>query len=117
MSNKLPIKAKQKNFLKKFFDYIKKFLNKKTSMEHIESTEETASEKRKSKIAELYKLENMEGGNSDIIKEANRKSKIEELICIIEKKPEMLKKLDIPQLEIIDKYYKDKIKEYRKKLS
>lgn len=117
MSNKLPIKAKQKNFLKKFFDYIKKFLNKKTSMEHIDRTEETASKERKSKIAELYKLENMDGVNSDIIKEANRKSKIEEIIRIIEKKPEILKKLDIPKLEIIDKYYKDEIKKYKRKLS
>ena len=41
---------------------------------------------------------------------------MEEIIKIIEKEPELLKKLDIPKLEMIDNYYKEKIAEYKKKL-
>ena len=117
MSNKLPIKVKKNNIIKKFFNYIKKIFKKKTSEQHIDRTEQTISEDRKTKISEQYKLENMDEVNADIIKEANRKSKIEEIIRLIEKKPEILKKLDIPKLEIIDKYYKDEIKKYKRKLS
>ena len=67
-------------------------------------------------IKEKYKVEINEI-NSNIIKDLNRKRKMEEIIQIIERKPETLKKLDIPKLEIIDRYYKEKIIEYKKILN
>ena len=73
--------------------------------------------KNKLEFEDCNKLENLDKVNVNVIKQVNRQNKIEEIIQIIEKEPEMLKKLDIPKLEVIDKYYKDKIIEYRKKLS
>ena len=64
-----------------------------------------------SKIDELCKVDN------SVIKKMNQKQKLEEIIKIIEKNPDILEKLDIPKLKIINKYYKDKILEYEKKLS
>lgn len=64
-----------------------------------------------SKIDELCKVD------SSVIKKMNQKQKLEEIIKIIEKNPDILEKLDIPKLKIINKYYKDKILEYEKKLS
>ena len=117
MSSKLPVEVKKDNILKKFFKYIKNIFKKKTSMEDIEEIGESAIEKNKSKITELYKLENLDEVNANVIREANRKNIIEEIIRIIEKEPEILKKLDIPKLEVIDQYYKEKIIEYKKRLS
>lgn len=117
MSNKLPIKVKKDNIFFRFFNYIKNFLKKKTSMQTIEKSEESTRIKKKTRIFEQYKLENLDEVNADIIKEVNRKCKIEEIIRIIEKEPELLKKIDIPKLKVIDKYYKDEIIKYRKKLS
>ena len=116
MNNKLPIEVKKDNIFKRFFNYIKKIFKKKTSKETIEKSEESTIVKKTTKITELYKLENFDEVNADVIKETNRRNKIEEIIRIIEKEPEILNKLDIPKLEVIDQYYKDKIIEYRKKL-
>ena len=114
MNNKLPIEIKKDNIFKRFFNYIKKIFQKTSNVQNIE---ENQIEKKKTKINELYKIENLEKVNANVIKQINRQNKIEEIIQIIEKEPKILEKLDIPKLEIIDKYYKDKIIEYRKKLS
>ncbi len=46
-----------------------------------------------------------------------QREKMEEIIAIIEKNPNTLKKLDIRRLEIIDRYYIDKIEKYKNKLA
>ena len=68
------------------------------------------------KIVENYKVTNLDEVNARIVEEANRNRKLEEIIQIIEKDSNLLEKLDVPKLEIIDKYYKDKIIRYKKKL-
>ena len=73
--------------------------------------------RKSNKIIDLYRVENIDEKNAEIIKKNNQKRKMEEIIKIIEKEPELLKKLDIPKLEMIDNYYKEKIAEYKKKLS
>ncbi len=117
MNNNLPTEVKNNNIFKKIFNYIKTIFKKKTSNETIENSQESVIPKKKTKITELYKVENLDKLNADVIREANRKNKIEEIIQIIEKDPETLKRLDIPKLEVIDQYYKDKITECKKKLS
>lgn len=72
--------------------------------------------RKSNKIIDLYKVENIDEKNAEIIKKNNQERKMEKIIKIIEKEPELLKKLDIPKLEMIDNYYKEKIAEYKKKL-
>ncbi len=70
-----------------------------------------------SKFKKSYKVEGLDEKNREIVdKEKNRK-KMEEIIEIIEKKPELLENLNVPKLEIIDNYYKEKISECKRKLA
>lgn len=64
----------------------------------------------------LYKINIPDEVNSKIINESKRKRKLLEIIQIIENNPETLEKLDIPKLEVIDNYYKEKIIECKKKI-
>lgn len=112
-SNDLPAEVKKDNVFKRLYKFIKSFFSK---YEKNNIVEDTAVIEKETKIRELYKVANLEEISSNIINEANKKRTLEEIIQIIEKEPEILKKLDIPKLKVIDKYYKDKIIEYRKKL-
>lgn len=108
--SKLPVKLKKQNIFEQFYNYIKKFLKKEKNIGN-----ETIKAKE-SNMTEKYKVYNIDKINADLIKEVNKKNKMEEIIQIIEKNPEALEKLDIPKLEIIDNYYKERIIEYKRKL-
>lgn len=110
MDKNLPIKAKNESFFKKIINYIKLFLgnNEKENIEEKATVEATS-------IDELYKVENVD--EQKTVKEINKKNKIEEIIQIVEKNPEILDTLNVLRLETIDNYYKEKIAEYRRKIS
>lgn len=112
MSN-LPIKVKEDNIFRKI---LKLFFNiyKTKQNNEINSIEERKDTK---KLSEKYKINDLNEINADIIKKANERMKMEEIINIIEEKPELLENLSISKLEIIDRYYKEKIVEYKKKIA
>ena len=72
---------------------------------------------KKYKLKDDYKIDNIDEKNTAIIRKIKKKATLEEIIHMVEKNPNLLHKLDIPKLEIIDKYYKEKIAKIRKKLN
>ena len=72
---------------------------------------------KKGKMEDKYKVQNINETSTNIIKADKRKKVTEEIIKIIEKRPDLLENLDIKKLEVIDQYYKDKIIEYKKKIA
>ena len=69
-----------------------------------------------SNFIKKYKVENIENKNIEIIKKIDQKNKMEEIINIIEMNPNVLEKLNIEKLKIIDNYYQEKINEYNIKI-
>jgi len=115
MSKDLPVELKKDNIFKRIFNNIKRLLfNKKNNNVMVESTPIIDE---KINFTDFYKVENLEHVNASIIRDINNKNKIEEIIQIIEKNPDTLDKLDIPKLEIIDNYYKNKVLEYKNKIA
>ena len=110
MENNLSAQARKDNFLKESINSKKEKHIKSANIEKNDAT-------KINKMRETYKVKNINELSADIIKEANKKKITEEIIQIIEKRPDMLKNLDICKLEIIDQYYKDKIIEYKKKIA
>ncbi len=66
-------------------------------------------------LKNAYRVEGIEERNEEVIKNMKEKAILEEIIHIIEQSPEILKKLDVHKLEVIDKYYKDKIAKIKRK--
>lgn len=67
-------------------------------------------------MKDLFRINGLEEKNAQLIKKNSNKIMMNEIIAIIEKNPYMLEKLDISRLEIINEYYKRKIREYKKKI-
>ena len=57
----------------------------------------------------------LDDSSMEEINKQNKINKLEEIFQIIEKEPRVLEKLDIEKLKIIDKYYKYKVSECKKK--
>ena len=68
-----------------------------------------------SSIQNKYKIEGLEEASKDIIKKAHNDRTLADIIRIVEQHPEVLKKLDLNKLKIIDQYYKDEIEKFRRR--
>lgn len=113
MNNKLPIEVKEDNIFKKIFSYIKNIFNKKD--EHHEIKE---SIKNKDDNEEFYKLkEKLMKNNNQYVQKRSSKKIMDEIIELVEENPDMLEKLDIEKLEIIDRYYEQRIIECKEILN
>ena len=122
MNNNLPAEIKKENIFKRLFNFVKKIFKKDTNIQIIEqnnNVESVYAEDKKStnKITELYKVSGLDEVNEEYRKREDNRKRIEEIIQIIEKEPKTIKKLDIPQLEVIDNYYKEKIAECKMKIA
>ena len=109
MDRNLPIEAKKDNFFSRLINHIKTFFGSNEKVEFEESASEAITS-----INELYKVDTID--EQKVVKEINRKNKIEEIIKIVEENPEILDTLNISRLELIDSYYSEKIVEYKRKV-
>lgn len=112
MENNLPAVIRKNTILKKMVNFMKNIFKKRKKAKKIPKEVECES-----KINELYKVADLEENNKKVVKEEIKKEKLFEIIQIIEKNPETLKKMDIHKLEVIDRYYKNEIEEYKKKIA
>lgn len=114
MNNNLPIEQKRikKPFFKKVINFVKNIFKKdKTKAER---KMRDRIETNAARLREAYKKNEPAFNTTHDI---DKKRKISEIIKLVEKDPEALKNLDIDKLKIIDKYYKEEIAEYKKKIS
>lgn len=112
MNKNLPIEVKESNIFGKIFTYVKNIFKKSNKQDL--PNEETKILDNDKKKKPLFEFENITDNTS---KEKNKKQILEEIIGIIEKRPDMLENLEIEKLEIIDMYYKNKVNECRIKLN
>ncbi len=115
MNSNLPIEQKRikKTFFKKVVNFVKNIFKKdKTKAER---KMRDRIEINAARLREAYQS-NAPTFNTtkDVV---DKKKKISEIIKLVEKDPEALKNLDIDKLKIIDKYYKEEIAEYKKRIS
>ena len=111
MNNKLPIEIKEKNPFNKVLNFIKNIF-KKQKLDDVKTNEEVVTTEDLNNQMESF-IKYTEYKTS---KNKTKRETLEEIIKIIEKKPELLENLDVKKLEIIDKYYKIKVNEYKNKL-
>lgn len=111
MNDMLPIAVKKDNIFRKISNLIKQIFyqgrNKKSK------TKGTMPKKRN---RDFYKVEGSKEKNDELIKEIKQNKTLQDIIKIIERNPEAMKKLDTPKLEIIDNYYQEQIKKYKEKI-
>lgn len=65
-------------------------------------------------IKEMYKVENIDDVYKKLYEKIKKEQKLDEIIEIIEKNPELLEKISTDKLEIIDNYYTEKISKLEK---
>ena len=116
MESKAIIKVKKESIFKRISNFINKIFTREKYIGNKEEKEEIDFTNCKNSIDKLYRVDIPDEVNYNIINEGKRKRKLHEIIQIIESNPETLEKLDIPKLEVIDKYYKEKIIECRRKI-
>ena len=117
MENNLPVKSKNV-FWHRIVNRIRGFFRKEkpkidVPVEEIKETEVPGN----TSFIEKYQVEEAKKLTENVIKENIRRNNIEDIIKIIEERPELLDELDIDKLRIIDNYYTEKIEEYKKKLA
>lgn len=110
MNDKLPIEIKEDNIFKKFLGFFKNIFKKQDEEIIIRESKDV------SKTMLSFNENDLEEFKIKSIPKRNPQKVIEEIIQIIEKNPSALESLDIPKLEVIDAYYKHKIKECKRKL-
>lgn len=109
MNNKLPIEVKKDNFLTRFFKFLTSIFKKKDEVCSIQENNEVDN-------GITFEGNNLKEIKSESMSKRNPQKVIEEIVQIIEKRPDILEKLDIEKLEVIDMYYKRKIAECKRKL-
>lgn len=109
--NNLSMKLKKESILQRLIKSLKSIFKKNFKNEIETIQEETTIPGIK--ITERYKVDNLNLSNTKMDNDKTMK----EIIDIIEKSPEMLEKLDINKLNIIDQYYIEKIAKYRNMLN
>ena len=114
--NKLPMELEKNNIFKRCIKYIKDFFNRKSKnkIQNISKIDYDVPKKRK--INDLYKIDNIDSINN-INSLNNKEKKMNEIIDVIEKNPDVLEKLSINRLKIIDNYYIEQIEKCKRKLA
>lgn len=96
------------NKFKEVFSHIKNIFNKKDEL-----TMKDEIKNEDINVTKEYSIKN----DNQYVQKRNSKTIMEEIIKLVEENPDMLEKLDVEKLEIIDKYYKQKIIERKKILN
>lgn len=116
MNNNLPIQVNKNGVLGRITTFIRRFLYK-TKYKSTENIIQDTKQIENNKFTKNYKIDNFNEVNENMLKENNRKKTITEIIFLIENNPEILEKLDVPKLKVIDNYYTEKIAECKRKLA
>lgn len=105
--NKLPIETKEEKGFKKWLNFFKKiFTNKRYSEIEVEENKEKSNVKSRN-IRELYRVDIKDEKVNELkfIEDDLKNKKMEDIINMIEKDPQMISALDLSMLKNIDKYY------------
>ena len=115
MNSNLPVVQKRikKPFLKKVINFVKNIF-KKDKTARTEKKMRDRIEINAARLREAYKVNSSEFNPT---KDIEKRKKISDIIKLVEKDPEALQNLDIEKLKIIDKYYKEEIAEYKRRIS
>lgn len=115
MNSNLPVVQKEvkKPFFKKVINFVKNIF-KRDKTARTEKRMRDRIEVNAARLRNAYKLNPSE---FNPIKDIDKRKKISDIIRLVEKDPEALQNLDIEKLKLIDKYYKEEIAEYKRKIS